>query len=79
HADIGRYAAKLGIDELLTLGEGARAASEAFGRGLHFNDHETLTRHVTNNLPPDTTLLVKGSRSAGMEHVVNALRSDEIG
>lgn len=78
HADIGRYAAELGIDELLTLGEPARAASEAFGRGLHFNDHEALTRHVTHTLPPDTTLLVKGSRSAGMEYVVNALRSDEI-
>lgn len=78
HADIGRYAAAIGIDELLTLGDAARAASEAFGRGLHFNDHEALMRHVTNTLPPDTTLLVKGSRSAGMEHVVNALRSDEI-
>lgn len=77
HADIGRYAAELGIDELLTLGEAARAASEAFGRGLHFNDHETLTRYVTHTLPPDTTLLVKGSRSAGMEHVINALRSDK--
>ncbi|HAA46225.1 MAG: UDP-N-acetylmuramoylalanyl-D-glutamyl-2,6-diaminopimelate--D-alanyl-D-alanyl ligase [Halomonas sp. 54_146] len=76
HAEIGRYAASLGIDALLTLGEPARAASEAFGRGLHFNDHEALTRYVTNTLPPDTTLLVKGSRSAGMEHVVNALRTD---
>ena len=78
HAEVGRYAVELGIDEFLTLGETARAASEAFGRGLHFNDHEALTRHVINTLPPDTTLLVKGSRSAGMEHVVNALRSDEI-
>ena len=77
HADIGRYAAELGIDQLLTLGDAASAASEAFGRGLHFNDHEALTRHVTNTLPPDTTLLVKGSRSAGMEHVINALRSDK--
>ncbi len=79
HAEVGRYAAELGIDEFFTLGDAARAASEAFGRGLHFNDHEALTRHVTNTLPPDTTLLVKGSRSAGMENVVNALRSDEIG
>lgn len=78
HADIGRYAAALEIDELLTLGDCARAASEAFGRGLHFNDHEALMRHVINTLPPDTTLLVKGSRSAGMENVVNALRADEI-
>lgn len=78
HAAIGRYAAELGIDELLTFGDAARAASNAFGRGLHFDDHETLTRHLTNNLPPSTTLLVKGSRSAGMEHIVNALRSDGI-
>lgn len=78
HADIGRYAAALGIDEFLSLGDAARTASEAFGRGLHFNDHEALTRHVTNTLPPNTTLLVKGSRSAGMEYLVNALRSDEI-
>lgn len=77
HADIGHYAAELGIDGLLTLGDAARVASEAFGRGLHFNDHEALTRHVINTLPPDTTLLVKGSRSAGMEHVINALRSDK--
>ena len=77
HADIGHYAAELGIDGLLTLGDAARAASEAFGRGLHFNDHEALTRHVINTLPPDTTLLVKGSRSAGMENVINALRSDK--
>ncbi|MGP9767594.1 UDP-N-acetylmuramoyl-tripeptide--D-alanyl-D-alanine ligase [Halomonas sp. AOP13-D3-9] len=77
HAEIGRYAAELEIDQLLTLGDAAGPASEAFGRGLHFNDHEALTRHVTNTLPPDTTLLVKGSRSAGMEHVINALRSDK--
>ena len=77
HAEIGHYAAELGIDELLTLGDATRAASEAFGRGLHFNDHEALMRHVINTLPPDTTLLVKGSRSAGMEYVINALRSDK--
>lgn len=78
HAEIGQYAAELEIDEFLTLGDAARPASEAFGRGLHFNDHEALTRHVTNTLPPNTTLLVKGSRSAGMEYIVDALRSDEI-
>ncbi|WP_249978784.1 UDP-N-acetylmuramoyl-tripeptide--D-alanyl-D-alanine ligase [Vreelandella olivaria] len=78
HAEIGRFAASLGIDALLTYGDAARSASEAFGRGLHFNDHETLVRHLINTLPPDTTLLVKGSRSTGMENVIAALRSDEI-
>lgn len=77
HAEIGRYAASLGIDALLTYGEAARAASDAFGRGQHFDDHETLVRHVINTLPPHTTLLVKGSRSAGMETVIAALRADD--
>ncbi|WP_404374804.1 UDP-N-acetylmuramoyl-tripeptide--D-alanyl-D-alanine ligase [Vreelandella aquamarina] len=77
HAEIGRYAASLGIDSLLTFGEDARAASDAFGRGQHFDDHETLVRHVINTLPPNTTLLVKGSRSAGMETVIAALRADD--
>ncbi|MAO61371.1 MAG: UDP-N-acetylmuramoyl-tripeptide--D-alanyl-D-alanine ligase, partial [Halomonas sp.] len=49
----------------------------AFGRGQHFDDHETLVRHVINTLPPHTTLLVKGSRSAGMETVIAALRADD--
>lgn len=62
---------------LLTVGEAARAASDAFGRGLHFDDHETLVRHVINSLPPDATLLAKGSRSAGMERVIAALRADD--
>lgn len=77
HAEIGRFAASLGIETLLTYGDAARSASDAFGRGLHFDDHETLVRHIINTLPPDTTLLVKGSRSAGMENVIAALRSDK--
>lgn len=77
HAEVGRHARKLGIDFLGTLGEEARPASRAFGEGgYHFNDREALTRHVLHHLPPATSVLVKGSRSAGMEHVVAALRSD---
>lgn len=78
HAEIGRYAAQLGVEMLVTLGDAARPASEAFDGGLHFNDHATLVRHLHNTLPPHASLLVKGSRSAGMEHVVTALRTDEI-
>jgi UDP-N-acetylmuramoyl-tripeptide--D-alanyl-D-alanine ligase len=78
HADIGRYAAQLGVDLLLTLGEVAKPASDAFDGGLNFNDHATLVRHLHNTLPPNASLLVKGSRSAGMEQVVTALRTDKI-
>ncbi|MCW4151659.1 UDP-N-acetylmuramoyl-tripeptide--D-alanyl-D-alanine ligase [Halomonas sp. 18H] len=77
HAEIGRHARALGIDFLGTLGEAAQPASQAFGEGgYHFHDREALTRHVLHHLPPSASVLVKGSRSAGMEHVVAALRSD---
>ncbi|MFG6159769.1 UDP-N-acetylmuramoyl-tripeptide--D-alanyl-D-alanine ligase [Halomonas sp. 1390] len=77
HAELGHYARERGIDFLGTLGEPARPASQAFGEGgTHFDDREALTRHVLHHLPPGASVLVKGSRSAGMEHVVAALRAD---
>ncbi|MFQ3788272.1 UDP-N-acetylmuramoyl-tripeptide--D-alanyl-D-alanine ligase [Halomonas sp. A29] len=77
HAEAGHYARELGIDALMTCGDPALAASQAFGDGgHHFNDHEALTRHVLNHLPTGASVLIKGSRSAGMERVVAALRAD---
>jgi len=77
HAEVGHYARERGIDVLGTCGEAARPASDAFGDGgCHFNDREALRRHVLDHLPPGASVLVKGSRSAGMEEVVAALRAD---
>ncbi|RDB44463.1 UDP-N-acetylmuramoyl-tripeptide--D-alanyl-D-alanine ligase [Halomonas sp. DQ26W] len=77
HAEVGRYARELGIDVLGTCGELAQPASRAFGEGgCHFNDRDALTRHVLSQLPPGASVLIKGSRSAGMERVVAALRAD---
>lgn len=77
HAEVGQYARELGIDFLGTLGAPARAASLAFGEdGCHFNDWEALARHARDHLPPGASVLVKGSRSAGMERLVTALRRD---
>lgn len=77
HAEVGRYARELGIDALMTCGGPALAASQAFGDGgKHFNDHEALLRHVLNHLPVGASVLIKGSRSAGMERAVAALRAD---
>ncbi len=77
HADVGRYARELGIDVLGTCGALAKPASDAFGvGGYHFNDREALLRHALNHLPVGACVLIKGSRSAGMEQVVAALRAD---
>ncbi|MFD2190186.1 UDP-N-acetylmuramoyl-tripeptide--D-alanyl-D-alanine ligase [Pistricoccus aurantiacus] len=77
HAEIGHHARCLGIDFLGTLGEPARSASGAFGdNGHHFDDWEALARHARDHLPAGASVLVKGSRSAGMERLIEALRCD---
>jgi UDP-N-acetylmuramoyl-tripeptide--D-alanyl-D-alanine ligase len=77
HAEVGRSARDLGLDFLGTYGEPARAASAAFGdEGHHFDDWEALVRFAQDQLPSRASVLVKGSRSAGMERLVAALRDD---
>lgn len=77
HAEVGRHARELGIDFLGTTGDAAREAALACGdAGCHFDDWEALVRHAHNHLPPGASVLVKGSRSAGMERVIAALRAD---
>ncbi|KFF49018.1 UDP-N-acetylmuramoyl-tripeptide--D-alanyl-D-alanine ligase [Gammaproteobacteria bacterium MFB021] len=77
HAEVGRTARDLGIDCLGTFGEPARAAAEAFGdEGHHFDDWAALERFARDQLPSHASVLVKGSRSAGMERLVTALRDD---
>ncbi|NRB55642.1 MAG: UDP-N-acetylmuramoyl-tripeptide--D-alanyl-D-alanine ligase [Salinicola sp.] len=77
HAEVGRLAHDLGLDFLGTYGEAARAATEAFGNeGRHFDDWATLERFAQHQLPSRASVLVKGSRSAGMERLVAALRDD---
>ncbi|WP_346799285.1 UDP-N-acetylmuramoyl-tripeptide--D-alanyl-D-alanine ligase [Halomonas sp. Bachu 37] len=78
HAEVGRRARELDIERLFTIGEAARPAAQAFGPAAqHFDDHAALVRHLINSLPSGASVLVKGSRSAGMEAVVSALRTDE--
>jgi UDP-N-acetylmuramoyl-tripeptide--D-alanyl-D-alanine ligase len=76
HAEAGRQARALGVDRLFTVGEGTRPAAEAFGAGAeHFADREALIEVLRGKVHPDVCCLVKGSRSAGMERVAEALRT----
>ena len=72
HAEAGRYAAAVGIEQLFTLGEQSRAAAGAFGSARHFNDMAELLAAVALELPHVASLLVKGSRFMKMERVVQA-------
>ncbi len=83
HQQLGQRARQRGVDRLLCIGDLSRATASGFGQGAqHFNDIDTLIATLTTllenktRLDNDTTVLVKGSRSARMERVVQALVPD---
>ncbi|WP_240224521.1 UDP-N-acetylmuramoyl-tripeptide--D-alanyl-D-alanine ligase [Rheinheimera hassiensis] len=76
HEEIGLYAKKSGINLLFTLGVLSQSASDLFnGQGAHFSSRQTLLQRLLPIVSEqqEVTLLVKGSRSAKMELVVQDL------
>ncbi len=72
HAEMGEYAVQRGIDAVLTLGTDSQHAALAFGAGgTHFEALDDLLETLISLCPAN--ILVKGSRSARMERVVQAL------
>ncbi|MFZ1343124.1 UDP-N-acetylmuramoyl-tripeptide--D-alanyl-D-alanine ligase [Thiothrix eikelboomii] len=79
HFEIGQIAKAAKIDEIYTLGRLSAAASQAFGEGAYaFQDLADLLAALRPNLTLDTQILVKGSRSARMERVVEALTEQGV-
>jgi len=78
HLEIGRYAREMGVDQLWCTGKLSALTAEGFGEGAwHFGSKEELTRHAVNTLDAGMVVLVKGSRSAGMEEIVEKISSGE--
>jgi len=74
HGELGLHARQRGVDLLLTCGRLSRAAAESFGGGArHFDTREALVEALAELLRPGDTVLVKGSRAAAMDRVVEAL------
>jgi UDP-N-acetylmuramoyl-tripeptide--D-alanyl-D-alanine ligase len=85
HEEVGAYAINAGIDNLYTAGVLSQSASEVFnGRGgRHFSAIEGLVEAIIATVKQSQapiTILVKGSRSARMERVIEALqhRQEEL-
>ena len=82
HASVGRDLKSVGIKHLVATGELCRHMVAAFGGGgLWFASQDELIEKLKASLEGNSNVLVKGSRSMGMERVVDALRngSDKAG
>ncbi|MFP4606387.1 MAG: UDP-N-acetylmuramoyl-tripeptide--D-alanyl-D-alanine ligase [Thiohalospira sp.] len=77
HARAGEAAAAAGVDELWTVGELAAAAADTFGHSRRWRDPGELAAELAGQLDNNTTVLVKGSRTMGLEAVVTALTEGE--
>lgn len=74
HRAAGQYAREKGIDQLLTTGTLASLTAEEFGIGAsHYDNCDALSEALSDLLGPQVNVLVKGSRGARMERVVEAL------
>jgi len=96
HQEVGEYAAKTQITDVLTLGVLSQSSTDAFllaqaqstqtqpaqtrvkSSGKHFSTREQLLTHLVDSTVGENqniSILVKGSRSAHMEHVVEEIKN----
>ncbi len=75
HREVGAHARQAGIDVLLVVGNARDAYLDGFGDGeaSAYPDHAALAADLPARIGGDATVLVKGSRSARMERVVQQL------
>ncbi|MCG7986056.1 MAG: UDP-N-acetylmuramoyl-tripeptide--D-alanyl-D-alanine ligase, partial [Candidatus Thiodiazotropha weberae] len=80
HAGIGERARQAGLEHLYSLGELSRGAVQSFGDGgKAFSELDQLVDALHAAARTSDVVLVKGSRSAGMDRVVERLMSEGRG
>jgi UDP-N-acetylmuramoyl-tripeptide--D-alanyl-D-alanine ligase len=78
HREVGRCAADLGLDGVITIGEGASLIADEAWRGgiakvLKFSHVEEAVKAMRGLMHAGDLVLIKGSRSAKMERIVEGL------
>lgn len=85
HAEVGEYALNKGIHQLYSFGVLSQSSSDVLkSKGIHFSSKQALTdtinsyieQQLTEQPNGNITVLVKGSRSAKMELVVEQVIAD---
>ena len=74
HREAARKARSHGVEKLFGIGEMSCIASETFGDGgFCYQDIDDMAQAIRSQIHENVNLLVKGSRSAGMERLVTLL------
>ncbi|WP_156498239.1 UDP-N-acetylmuramoyl-tripeptide--D-alanyl-D-alanine ligase, partial [Oleiphilus sp. HI0043] len=75
HIDVATYALELGIEEFCLIGQYAKQMSESIGENaLVFEDKALLAEHLVKDQHKNKIVMIKGSRSAAMDEVVNLIK-----
>lgn len=78
HIELGLYARQQGIEALWSTGTFSALSAESFGeQAIHFAQQDDLIRHAQATLGLGYVVLVKGSRSAAMDRVVDKIKMGE--
>ena len=79
HEELGEHAREAGVERLFTCGELSAHSCRGFGEGAaHFSTRKELVDFLAAELDAADTVLVKGSRAAAMEKVVQALCGGDV-
>lgn len=84
HAEVGRRAAELGVEQLIAVGKMAGTMAQAargagLSRVIELADAEAAATAIKSFLKPGDTVLLKASRSSRLERIANALKAGEVG
>ncbi len=79
HKEVGQYAKAGRADALYAVGEFANDIAQGYGSGAReFKTKQALVEVLMKEVQEDATYLVKGSRSAAMETVVEELLKQKV-
>ncbi len=75
HEEIGRFLKSSNIDMVMLIGEDVKGVAKGLnnGRGKLFDDKSSLIEYAKQHITRGDTVLIKGSRAAKMEEIVEAL------
>lgn len=77
HIKAVKHAQQKGINQFFALGNMSCRSAEVFGaQGFCFSQHEEMAGFIAQRLKSGVNLLIKGSRSAGMDKLVKALSKE---